>query len=84
MCDEVLPPGMISPAKYRMRYGSCLAPHSLQRGVIISTPRQQGADVGDARTGSPCWSWARLRYVYGALLGMSSREINALAAEGVI
>jgi len=33
--------------------------------------------------GAPCYGKDN-RYVYGELLGMSSREIDTLAAEGVI
>ena len=42
-----------------VRYGGCLAPHSQLREAIIPTPRQQGVDGGDTRTGSSRWSWAR-------------------------
>ena len=36
------------------------APHSLLRGAIIPTPRQQGVDGRAATTGSSHWSWVRL------------------------
>src|SRR6266498_4599894 len=49
------------PRVHLVRYGGCLAPHSHLRGAIIPTPRQQGIDEPAARTGSPRWSWARLR-----------------------
>src|SRR5262245_36606472 len=41
-------------------YAGCLAPHSPLREAIIPTPRQQGVDGEEAKTGPPSWSWARL------------------------
>src|SRR5882672_11850804 len=43
-----------------VRHAGCLAPHSPRRGAIIPTPRQQGVDEDEAKTGTPSWSWARL------------------------
>src|SRR5216683_1905125 len=40
-------------------YGGCLAPHSLRRGAIIPTLRQQGVDGRHTTTASSPWSWAR-------------------------
>jgi hypothetical protein len=37
-----------------------MAPHSTLREAIIPTPRQQGVDGEEAKTGTPYWSWARL------------------------
>src|SRR5205807_5030651 len=48
------------PRVHLVRYGGCLAPHSLLRGAIIPTPRQQGIDEPETRTESPRWRWARL------------------------
>jgi len=48
------------PRVHLVRYGGCLAPHSLLRGTITPTPRQQGVDGGEASTGSTRWNWARL------------------------
>ena len=48
------------PHMHLMRYGGCLAPHSLLRGAIIPTPRQQGLDEEATDTGLPHWSWAQL------------------------
>jgi Putative transposase len=45
------------PRVHLVRYGGCLAPHSLLRGTITPTPRQQGVDEPEASPGSPCWSW---------------------------
>ena len=43
-----------------VRYAGCLTPHSPRRGAIIPTPRQQGVEEDEAKTGSPSWSWVRL------------------------
>ena len=43
-----------------MRYAGCLAPHSKLRDAIIPTPRQQGVDGEEKKTGTPYWRWARL------------------------
>src|SRR5712692_9785232 len=43
-----------------VRYAGCLAPHSQRRGASIPTPRQQGVEEEEAKTGPPSWSWARL------------------------
>ena len=48
------------PRVYLVRYAGCLAPHSERRRAIMPTPRQQGGDGGEANTGTPRWSWARL------------------------
>ena len=48
------------PRVHLVRYAGCLAPHSQLRGAIMPTPRQQGGDGGEANTGTPRWSWARL------------------------
>jgi hypothetical protein len=48
------------PRVYLVRYGGCLAPHSTLRNAIIPTPRQQGVDGDEAKTGTPYWSWTRL------------------------
>jgi putative transposase len=54
------------PRVHLVRYGSCLAPQSTLRGVIIPTPRQQGLEEPEAGTPSPHWSWARLlKRVFG-------------------
>ncbi len=48
------------PRVHLVRSGGCLAPHSLLRGAIIPTPRQQGVEEQEDSTASPHWSWARL------------------------
>jgi hypothetical protein len=48
------------PRAHLVRYGGCLAPHSRLRAAIIPTPRQQGMDGEDTKTGTPYWHWARL------------------------
>jgi hypothetical protein len=48
------------PRVHLVRYAGCLAPHSKLRDAIIPTPRQQGMDGEEAKTGTPSWSWARL------------------------
>jgi hypothetical protein len=48
------------PRAHLVRYGGCLAPHSKLRAAIIPTPRQQGVDGEEAKTGTPYWHWARL------------------------
>jgi len=48
------------PRVHLVRYAGCLAPHSTLREAIIPTPRQQGVDGEEAKTGTPSWSWARL------------------------
>jgi putative transposase/transposase-like zinc-binding protein len=48
------------PRAHLVRYGGCLAPHSKLRAAIIPTPRQQGADGDESKTGTPYWHWARL------------------------
>ena len=48
------------PRVHLVRYAGCLAPHSTLREAIIPTPRQQGIDGEEAKTGTPSWSWARL------------------------
>ncbi len=48
------------PRAHLVRYGGCLAPHSTLRAAIIPTPRQQGMDSEEKKTGTPYWHWARL------------------------
>ena len=48
------------PRAHLVRYAGCLAPHSMLRGSIIPTPRQQGVDSEEKKTGTPYWDWARL------------------------
>ncbi len=48
------------PRVHLVRYAGCLAPHSKLREAIIPTPRQQGVDGDEAKTGTPYWSWAKL------------------------
>jgi hypothetical protein len=48
------------PRAHLVRYAGCLAPHSTLRAAIIPTPRQQGVDGKNTKTGTPYWSWARL------------------------
>ncbi len=48
------------PRVHLVRYGGILAPHSTLRAAIIPTPRQQGVDGDETKTGTPYWSWARL------------------------
>jgi Putative transposase len=48
------------PRVHLVRYTGCLAPYSTLREAIIPTPRQQGVDGEEAKTGTPSWSWARL------------------------
>ena len=48
------------PRAHLVRYGGCLAPHSKLRHAIIPTPRQQGVDDDQTKTGTPDWTWARL------------------------
>jgi hypothetical protein len=47
------------PRAHLVRYGGCLAPHSKLRNMIIPTPRQQGVDDAQTKTGPPDWTWAR-------------------------
>jgi hypothetical protein len=48
------------PRAHLVRYAGCLAPHSKLRAAIIPTPRQQGVDGKETKTGTPYWTWARL------------------------
>jgi hypothetical protein len=48
------------PRAHLVRYAGCLAPHSKLRAAIIPTPRQQGVDGDESKTGTPYWNWARL------------------------
>jgi len=48
------------PRVHLVRYAGCLAPHSKLRDAIIPTPRQQGVDGEEKKTGTPYWHWARL------------------------
>ncbi len=43
-----------------VRYAGCLAPHSQLRAAMLPTPRQQGVEGDEAKTGTPYWRWARL------------------------
>ena len=43
-----------------VRYAGCLAPPSTFRDAIIPTPRPQGVDGEETKTGTPYWHWARL------------------------
>jgi hypothetical protein len=46
------------PRAHLVRYAGCLAPHSKLRATIIPTPRQQGMDGEETKTGIPYWNWA--------------------------
>ena len=48
------------PRAHLVRYCGSLAPNSKLRAVIIPTPRQQGIDGQETKTGTPYWDWARL------------------------
>ena len=48
------------PRVHLVHYAGCLAPHSKLRDAIIPTPRQQGVDGEEKKTGTPSWHWARL------------------------
>jgi hypothetical protein len=48
------------PRVHLVRYGGCLAPHSLRRGAITPTLRQRGVEEPEASSAAPHWSWARL------------------------
>src|SRR5262245_39034629 len=48
------------PRAHLVRYAGCLAPHSTLRAALIPTPRQQGVDGEQTKTGTPSWHWARL------------------------
>jgi hypothetical protein len=48
------------PRAHLVCYAGCLATHSKLRAVIIPTPRQQGVDGYESKTGTPYWNWARL------------------------
>jgi hypothetical protein len=37
-------------------YAGCLAPHSKLRAAILPTPRQQGVDGEQPKTGIPYWN----------------------------
>ena len=41
------------PRAHLVRYAGCLAPHSRLRAAIIPTPRQQGVDGEETKTGTP-------------------------------
>jgi len=56
LCNRVAP----FPRVHLVRYGGCLAPHSLLRGAITPLPRQQGVEEPEASSAAPRWSWARL------------------------
>ena len=69
-----------------------MASHSMLRSAILPTPRQQGGDGCEARTGSPRWNWARLLKRVFALAMVtcpwcqrgSLRIIAAITQEAVI
>ena len=42
-----------SATVHRVRYGGCSAPHCQRRGTLPPTPRQQGGEGREARTGRP-------------------------------
>jgi hypothetical protein len=44
------------PRVHLVRYTGCLAPHRTLREAMIPTPRQQGVDGEEAKTGTPSWS----------------------------
>jgi hypothetical protein len=48
------------PRVHLVRSAGCLAPHSTLRDAIVHTPRQQGVDGEETKTGTPYWHWARL------------------------
>ncbi len=48
------------PRVHLVRDAGCFAPHSRLRTAIIPTPRQQGIDGEETKTGTPYWHWARL------------------------
>jgi hypothetical protein len=48
------------PRSHLVRYAGCLAPHSTLRAQVLPTPRQQGVDGEQTKTGTPYWDWARL------------------------
>jgi hypothetical protein len=48
------------PRGHLVCYGGGRAPHSLLRGAITPTPRQQGVEEPEASSAAPPWSWARL------------------------
>ncbi len=48
------------PRAHLVRYAGYLAPHSNLRAAIFPTPRQQGVDGEEKKTGTPYWNWARL------------------------
>jgi hypothetical protein len=50
---------MAASVKQRI-YAGCLALHSKLWDAIIPTPRQQGVDGDEAKTGTPYGNWARL------------------------
>jgi hypothetical protein len=51
---------VLLPRVHLVRYGGCSAPHGTLRAAIIPTPRQQGVDGEEAKTGTPYWHWAGL------------------------
>src|SRR5712691_12903626 len=80
------------PRVHLVRYAGCLVPHSALREAIMPTPRQQGGDGGEANTGTPRWSWARLPgHVFNLAMAScplcrqgSLRIIAAITQEAVI
>ena len=80
------------PRAHLVRYAGCLAPHSKLRDAIIPTPRQQGMDGEETKTGTPYWNWARLlgRVFHVAMATCpfcrrgSLRIIAALTQEAVV
>jgi hypothetical protein len=66
------------PRVHLVRYGGCLAPHSKVRAAIIPTPRQQGVDEDETKTGTltgiepgcsaACliWTWRPVHFAVAA------------------
>jgi len=48
------------PRGHLVRYAGRLVPHSQLREAMLPTPRQQGVEGAEAKTGTPYWRWARL------------------------
>jgi Putative transposase len=47
---------VLLPRVHLVRYTGCLAPHSKLRDAIMPTPRQQGVDGEEKKTGTPYWN----------------------------
>jgi Putative transposase len=48
------------PRAHLVRYAGCVTLQSTLQAAIIPTPRQQGVDGHEAKTGTLYWRWARL------------------------